>query len=151
MNSIMRRTLALALLTCGALVVGCTPPSGLPDARQYDLGTCGQFEVRLGGQVDGVAFVAVRRYGFQLFADSTSGACRIFSLELGTGPDAAHITLHGCARSYGVEGCDSYSAGFVGGGVWDQLASNDGLLQSARIGLSDLPEEIATRYLVVYP
>jgi hypothetical protein len=151
MSRIVKRFLGVPLIAVVIIgVVGCAPPSGLPDARQYDLGACGQFEVRLGGQTGGLAFVAVRQYGLAPPVPTGSGICRIVTLQLGTGPDSTDVTLHSCHRFMGTEGCDRYSAGAVGG-TWYQLASSDGLLQSARIGLSDIPEEVATRHIDAYP
>ena len=150
MNSTGRRTTVLAVLVAGVILAACTPASGLPDARQYDLGAkCGQFEVRVGGQNGGLSFVAVRKFGLQApIPDPYS--CRIVSIRLGTGPDDQNITLHECSRFFGTEGCHSYSGG-AAGGTWYQLATNDGPLRTARIGLSDIPEEVATRYIEVLP
>lgn len=132
------------------LLAGCVPPSGAGDARTYDLGVCGQFEVRLGGTEGGLAFMAVRKYGLTLnWSQPGSGSCRVYSLRIGTGPDIDHQTFHTCTRSYGIEGCDFY--GDPLGGTWYQIASEDSPLQSARLGLSDISEEIATRYIDVYP
>lgn len=147
----MRRTSRWVLVAGVVMLLsGCVPPSGAGDARTYDLGVCGQFEVRLGGTDGGFAFLAVRKYGLTLnWSQPGSGSCRVFSLQIGTGPDAEHQTLTGCARSHGVDTCYSYPDPL--GGTWHQVSSENGSLQSARIGLSDISEEIATRYIDVYP
>ena len=128
----------LGLLVAGASA--CTPASGVTDARQFDLGSCGQFEVRVGGQSGGLAFVAARQFGLEPpFVADPPARCFITSLTLGIGPDSSHVTSTICFVSGAPPICDAYSGGVVGG-VWQQLAIGGiqpGELQSATVRLLD--------------
>ena len=130
-------------------VVGCAPPSGLPDARQYDLGKCGMFEARIAGQDGGPSFLAARQYGIKPPVVG-QGYCSIVSLDIGVGPDSSHVTTLHCDVFYLPPICLSYSAGFVGG-VWYQSATSTDQLQSARVGLTDTEEPVPSRWIQVYP
>jgi hypothetical protein len=140
-----------ALVGMVMILAGCVPPSGAGDARHYDLGVCGQFEVRIGGTDGGVAFVAVRKYGLTLnWYQTGSGSCRVYSLAITTGTDPASPTGGAsCVRNALIDTCTSYSDPL--GGTWYQVATSSGPLLSARVGLSDSLDPVATRYLDVYP
>ena len=143
MTRTLRRLAAVAvvgLLTAAA--VGCTPPSGLPDSRQYNTG-CGSFEVRVGQQGD-TAYVAVRQFGFQIFEGPI---CGIVGLGLNVGPDSANVTHLGCSTTASPP-CVTYSAGFVTG-TWTQLSAV-GQLQSALVVLHSNGDD-TTRYIEAYP
>ncbi len=141
---------AVALIA--AIVASCAPPSGLPDARQFNVPNC-SFEVRV-TQANGRVGVEARQDGAlpPFVADPTRECGAYLAIELVLGADGSGVWYCDPEGSGGspasVDGqCYSYPAGIVGGTWYGASALQP--LQKAYVYWTD--EYDATTRIQVYP